>query len=70
MVCDEVATILYQNLSITSIAGGFLPLLRLCCTVMSKYIFLISFLNRFRSIFQKNTIYFATLWQYFASEFF
>jgi hypothetical protein len=23
-----------------------------------------------RSIFQKNTIYFATLWQYFASEFF
>ncbi len=27
-------------------------------------------LNRFRSIFQKNTIYLATLWQYFASEFF
>ena len=31
----------------------FWPLLRLCCNVMSKYIFLMSCLKRFRSIFQK-----------------
>jgi len=69
MACNKVATILYQNLSITAIAGGFLAAAETLLHIMSKHI-LMSCQNRFRSIFQKNTIYFATLWQYFASKFF
>jgi hypothetical protein len=46
-----------NSLSITAKVGGFFwPLLRLCRYAMSKHIFLMSCLNRFRFIFPKNTI--------------
>jgi hypothetical protein len=37
---------------------------------MSKNIFLISCLNRFRYIFPKKYNFYALLWQYFTGEFF
>ncbi len=47
----------------------FWPLLRLCWNAMSKNIFLMSCLNRFRSLFPKKYNFYALLLRYFAGEF-
>jgi hypothetical protein len=48
--------------------GVFLAAAELSGNAMSKNIFLISCLNRFRSIKKKYNFY-ATLWRYFAGKF-
>jgi hypothetical protein len=59
-----------QILFLPTFFNGFLAALRLCRYALSKHIFLMSCLNRLRSIDPKNINFYATLWQYFAGEFF
>jgi hypothetical protein len=68
--CHEASTIFYQNLSITAKVCIFLAAAEALLKCVSKHIFLMPCLNRFRSIFQKKFIFYATLWRYFEGEFF